>query len=498
MEKYNHNGWSMLTQRQRMSPFPNYLSMESVCKEMKKFVGSNLKDVLLFFKGNMMFCFQLTKSHESAGKKIVDRVVKFPNLYARLVKQEENFGKKMITTCKLLGERTNAKTSNRQLYQYFVQYEKMYKNVYAVYGSIWTMEDIFMNKLYEIIHKRWNDEIKIANALNCLTKQPLAMVTTIEQQALLKMGISILPKKNLVKLIEVGTIESIRKNKILNKLINNHLKKFFWITRDYEDQILSYQDIVQKLQSALKNDIQKQFKELNERLTVDLRERKRLEKELKLNKHELALFATMRDAANLKELRKKIVSQSLYYFDPVLEEIGKRLFMSIKQVRFLRTVDVRDALLKNKDFTAIANERLVLSVWHVKGSGTKVIVGEEAQKMFAEFCQVDKNATEFIGMAVSPGLARGPAKIVLNPNECDKVNKGDIIVSVQVVPSFTAAILKSAGIVCDGGGGITSHPATLSREAKIPCVIQTRFARDVIKDGDILEVDGYKGIVRKL
>jgi phosphohistidine swiveling domain-containing protein len=224
--------------------------------------------------------------------------------------------------------------------------------------------------------------------------------------------------------------------------------------------------------------------------------RKKWEKELKLNKKELALFVAMRDAAHLKELRKKFVSQSLYYFDPVLSEIGKRLYMSIKQVRFLRTKDVYEALVKGKDLSQEMNNRFKLSVWQCSGKNTKVTTGAKAQEMFAQFCQVDKNATEFSGMPVSPGVARGPAKIVLNPNECTKVEKGDIIVSVQVVPSFSTAIIKSAGIVCDGGHGITSHPATLSREAGIPCVIQTRFVREVVKDGDILEVDGYKGIVK--
>ena len=106
--------------------------------------------------------------------------------------------------------------------------------------------------------------------------------------------------------------------------------------------------------------------------------------------------------------------------------------------------------------------------------------------------------TEFSGMAVSPGKAQGPVKIVMNPDECSKVEKGDVIVSVQVVPSFSTAIIKASAIVCDGGHGITSHPATLAREAGIPCVIQTRFARDVLKDGDMVEVDGYAGVVKKM
>ncbi len=496
MTKHTQGDWMMMSQRQRMSPFPNYMSMESVCKEMKKFVGVNLKDVLLFFKGNMMFAFQDSKAHEQAGQKIASRIEKNPLMYRRLVKQEEIFGNKLVKFTKLAGQQTNSKTSNRRLYEWYTQYEKMYKNVYATYGSVWTMEDHLVAKLYDIVHKRWQDGSKISNTLNSLTKQPLAMVATIERQAILKMAVKILSSSGLLKLVQSGSLENIKKNKILHKLISTHEKNFFWITRDYEDPILTYDDIVKKLQIILKEDPVKQQKELNDRLSGDLRERKKLEKELKLNKKELALFASMRDAANLKEQRKKFVSQSLYYFDPVLNEISKRLFLTVKQVRFFRTSDVYEALVKNKDLTSELNERFNLSVWHSSTNGTKVTVGKEAQKIFDEFCQVDKNASEFTGMPVSPGVARGPAKIVLNPNECDKVNKGDIIVSVQVVPSFSTAIIKSAGIVCDGGHGITSHPATLSREAGVPCVIQTRFVREVVKDGDVLEVDGYKGIVK--
>lgn len=496
MAKHTQGGWSMMSQRQRMSPFPNYMSMESVCKEMKKFVGANLKDVMMFFKGNMMFVFQDSEAHEQAGQKIANRVEKNPLMYRRLVKQEEILGNKLVKFTKLAGQQVNSKTSNRGLYDWYSQYSKFYKNVYAAYGSVWTMEDHLTAKLYDIIHKRWQDGVKISNTLNNLTKQPLAMVATIERQAILKIAVKIFSLPKLLKLIESGSLEEIKKNSILNKLISTHEKNFFWITRDYEDPILSYEDIVNKLKAVLKEDTKKEQKELNGRLSGDLKERKKLEKELKLNKKELALFASMRDAANLKEQRKKFVSQSLYYFDPVLNEISKRLFLSVKQVRFLRVSDAYDALVKNKDLTAELNERFSLSVWRMSTRGTEVLVGKEAQKMFDEFCQVDKNATEFTGMPVSPGVARGPAKIVLNPNECDKVNKGDIIVSVQVVPSFSTAIIKSAGIVCDGGHGITSHPATLSREAGIPCVIQTRFVREVVKDGDMLEVDGYKGIVK--
>ena len=74
----------------------------------------------------------------------------------------------------------------------------------------------------------------------------------------------------------------------------------------------------------------------------------------------------------------------------------------------------------------------------------------------------------------------------------------DVMVTVQAVPSFTPAIKIAAALIADGGTGITSHPATLAREAGIPGITGVKIATEVFKDGDIVEVDGDRGIVRRL
>jgi pyruvate,water dikinase len=56
---------------------------------------------------------------------------------------------------------------------------------------------------------------------------------------------------------------------------------------------------------------------------------------------------------------------------------------------------------------------------------------------------------------------------------------------------------KAAGFVTDEGG-ITCHAAIIAREMKKPCVIATKFATRVLKDGDLVEVDADNGVVRIL
>ena len=64
-------------------------------------------------------------------------------------------------------------------------------------------------------------------------------------------------------------------------------------------------------------------------------------------------------------------------------------------------------------------------------------------------------------------------------------------------PEMAIAMKKAAAIVTDEGG-ITSHAAVISRELRIPCIIGTKIATKVFKDGDIVEVDAEKGVVKKI
>ena len=118
--------------------------------------------------------------------------------------------------------------------------------------------------------------------------------------------------------------------------------------------------------------------------------------------------------------------------------------------------------------------------------------------MFKRLCKVSKNIKEIKGLAAAPGKVKGKIKIVLTPAEGGKVKSGDIIVTEQVTPNFSKAVFRAAGLIADGGTGITSHSATLAREAKIPCVTSAKIATKILKDGDRVEVDGDRGIVRIL
>lgn len=98
------------------------------------------------------------------------------------------------------------------------------------------------------------------------------------------------------------------------------------------------------------------------------------------------------------------------------------------------------------------------------------------------------------GMSASPGVSSGIVKIVKDPSEMDKIKKGDVLVTRMTNPDYVPAMKRAIAIVTDEGGS-TSHAAIVSRELGVVCVVGTKEATKILKDGDIITVNGTTGFV---
>ena len=98
------------------------------------------------------------------------------------------------------------------------------------------------------------------------------------------------------------------------------------------------------------------------------------------------------------------------------------------------------------------------------------------------------------GIAASQGQAEGEVKIVFDIKDNAKFNEGDVLVTKMTEPSMVPVMIKAGAIVTDIGG-LTSHAAIVSREMGTPCVVATKEATKILKDGQKIRVDGTKGEV---
>ncbi|GBE20649.1 phosphoenolpyruvate synthase [archaeon BMS3Abin17] len=101
------------------------------------------------------------------------------------------------------------------------------------------------------------------------------------------------------------------------------------------------------------------------------------------------------------------------------------------------------------------------------------------------------------GIVVMEGMVKGKVKIILKYEDTYKVERGDIIVTSMTTPDYIQAMDKAAAFITDEGG-ITCHAAIVAREFKKPCIIGTKNATKVLKDGDLVLVNGETGVVERI
>lgn len=101
---------------------------------------------------------------------------------------------------------------------------------------------------------------------------------------------------------------------------------------------------------------------------------------------------------------------------------------------------------------------------------------------------------EIKGYAASPGIVKGYVKCIMTIKDLIKVHKGDVIVAPMTDLNYMTAMKNAAAFVTDEGG-ITCHAAIVAREMRKPCIIGTKIATTVLKDGDIVEVNADNGTV---
>jgi phosphoenolpyruvate synthase/pyruvate phosphate dikinase len=123
---------------------------------------------------------------------------------------------------------------------------------------------------------------------------------------------------------------------------------------------------------------------------------------------------------------------------------------------------------------------------------------EESKELFecVEKQQTTKTDNTEIrkGITASTGKAKGKARIIMSHAENNKVQAGDIMITVATAIDFLPAMKNAAAIITEVGG-LTCHAAVVCREFGIPCIVSLKNATKEFKDGDLVEVNADKGTV---
>ncbi|HTN80554.1 MAG TPA: putative PEP-binding protein, partial [Acidimicrobiales bacterium] len=98
------------------------------------------------------------------------------------------------------------------------------------------------------------------------------------------------------------------------------------------------------------------------------------------------------------------------------------------------------------------------------------------------------------GLGASPGVASGVVRVLWSPADRNELQPGEVLVAPMTNPDWLPILRRAAAVVTDSGG-VTCHAAIASRELGVPCVVGARDATTRLHTGDLVTVDGARGIV---
>ena len=280
------------------------------------------------------------------------------------------------------------------------------------------------------------------------------------------------------------------------RLLTAHQAAYFWIQNNYvKDHFLSVEDFKKRLEEYKTIDIRSRIEELENLAVSHRQDKEALIEQLGLPEEIQTLLEITDDFNAWQDERKKGTFFATHYFSLLLEEFAKRTHYSLEQLKYAFPPEMRQVLDETLDPLEL-NRRIayciILWVKDAYDVTTDPTLIEELDRIGTGKVVPSH---EVKGFTASRGKVTGPVKVLESAEEIGKLEEGDILVAVMTRPDYLPAMQKAAAFVTDEGG-ITCHAAIVAREMKKPCVIGTKIATKVFKDGDIIEVDAEQGIVR--
>ena len=277
------------------------------------------------------------------------------------------------------------------------------------------------------------------------------------------------------------------------KIISDFIEKYYWFPYEYVGpNIWTKESILQKIS----DDIHKE--ENTENSDSDIVEKqKQIIAKFQLKQDIVDLFSILRALTLMQDDRKMFMTQICYWINSVLsQELTKRFNLSMDEAHYIDPIlffqpeQIKTKLKERTNFMILVQENLETTIY------TGDIAKEYLKNENIQYHTSDENIKEVKGQIANSGIISGKVR-VLKTSQINDFNTGDIIVTGMTTPDFAPLMKKAAAIVTDEGG-ITCHAAIVSRELSIPCIIGTKIATKVFKDGDLVEVDANIGIIKKI
>lgn len=447
-----------------------YVSMfvETHYKNFRAKYGENWSETLWLFKDGRSLWLNDTPAIEAAGAKVFVRYMLPRKSRAMIYQEWQKDTHAVLSVFKKIDAKPINKITDAKLKALWNELNDAYREFWVT-GSVPELANYGSpSYLKEKLRSYIKNEQALAPMLEVLTA-PTRMSFYQEEEVALARA------RDLVK----------------------HQQKFYWLKNSYAGTEVLPVEFFAKRKSEISKNIAKETKQ---KFAQAVTQKKMVQKQYRLPAEIMKIVDAINDGICWQDERKKYIFMILHYIDVLTREVARRFKYDFNELHHLWYNQINDIIL-GKDLHAELVRRS-------NGFGVRFfhkcaeLSGEEVEYFWNLYTteKIAEGMTEVKGIVASKGksgLARGRVHILFDPNKAESFKDGEVLMAPMTSPEYVFAMKKAVAVITDTGG-LTSHAAIVSRELEIPCLVGTKIATKVFKDGDLVEVDATKGVVRKI
>ena len=464
--------------------FAWFIADAEVRKESRKPKGTEADERVMFAKGGRGDWYLDMKDVKRGADAIIKIAKKDPNTSKKLLAKWERDEKKFDDFFYKVFPKINLeKLSDKELGALWEKYRKLSLNRFTSSSVI----DHFALGTDEIIGNLLRKELKGKFTKESEFTNFFSIATAPTRQSFINQA-----EIELLKIILGDSTET----------LEDYQKRWYWSKNNYfRAQKLSLKYFEEEISSwkSTKKNLRIEMERIENTPRVNEERKKEFFKKNKISPLLKNLIKISDDFTWWQDARKRATYFNIEIGSSILDEIGKRKGYKLSELKYALGGEISSILKNKKPSKNELRKREKECVIIATGGGNYIAMGKELEKI-KKIVLGEKglfDLKDFRGLSASVGRVTGPVKIVKSATEIGKVKQGDILVAVMTRPDYVVAMKKAAAIVTNEGG-ITSHAAIVSRELGIPCIIGTKIATEVLKDGDIVEVNANHGVVNIL
>lgn len=475
----------------------------SACLLMKAF-GKKIPvkyEILLFYKDHFMDDYISKRSLEKVARYYYGKQKRDKKFIEKLFRNwHKNFIKEFLALNKKILKEDFSKFTNKDLFNLFKKYSDVYINIW--HESIFLDGfDFYGEVILSEVLKKENKEINQED-LDVLLSPPRVSFLQKERLETLEIAEKILKNKNTVKFIskEKKYNKAIGKYPWIKKKLKILSNKYYWLHNDYAVVDYLKPEYFYKNILILLSDKKKLKKE--QEMKVEIRnlkkEKRKIVKKYKLSSGFVNTVDFLSFLGNFRDERKSYNQMAGNSLNKIASEFSKKTGINIETIEDLTYWEVKDIFNLDKKSAREVGLRK-RGVFYILISSDKYITfrGKDGIDLNNYLKSFINKESKLQGRTTFAGIVEGKVKIIKSKKDFHKMKKGDILVAPNTRPEYVP-VMKIAGAIVNEEGGITCHAAIVSRELKIPCVVGVQGVTHILKDGDLVEVDAERGVVKIL